>query len=355
MFDPAQIADGASYQGNLAEEPMAQLLMRLLKERATGRLSVRDEHGENLLFFMQGRPVGVILSQVVHPLGQLLLELGKVDSTQFVKAQRLIGNGERLPGQVFIEIGAITEADLKDVLGQQARRKAAVFVALKNLPFEFGKGPLFLTGFKSNPMEGAPLVFHALAASMDADGRRAFLAAFGSNRVRARNVDLGAPLGAFGFGKAEERFLQRLADWRTISDLDQGGTLPSEDIAALLRYLQEAQQLESAPPAEPAPAPVVTAPAPAPVEDEEEEAPAPPPPRPRARTATPMPAKANPPPPARRAPPQATRDLGPAPNSGIQVTGTRDLKKREKAAELPSVVVDFDALGVTPRQGRRSR
>ena len=85
-FDPSQQPDETSYEGHLDQESMGQVLAEILRHKVTGRITVRDDNGANHLFFMAGKPVGVVLSHVMHPLGQLLLELGKVDSAQFVKA-----------------------------------------------------------------------------------------------------------------------------------------------------------------------------------------------------------------------------------------------------------------------------
>lgn len=326
-LQPLEMTDETTYEGHLDAEPLPQILFTLLTTHATGRVSVRDAYGPNYLFFMQGRPVGVVLSQVTHPLGQLLLELGMVDSAQFVKAQRLIGEGERLPGQVFIEIGAITEAELKETLAIQARRKAERFVAFTGLPFEFNKGLSFLTGFKSSPLDGPPLVFHAVAASMSPEAREAFLQQrFGNQQIRAPQIQLGAAPEAFGFGRAEERFFLKLQDWNTVAELDQGGTLPRPEMAAILRFLDGIRQLEVAPPGVVHKPPPVAVPMP--VFDDPTPAPAPPPKRP---------------------PPPAAASYGPAPNSARVATRPRDLGagRADPAKALPSVVIDLDAA-VTP-------
>ena len=321
-LDPQHMADEASYEGHLSGEPMARVLATLVEQRATGRLTVQESAGASHMFFMQGRPVGVVLAQVTHPLGQLLLELGKIDSAQFVRAQRDIGDGERLPGQVFIEIGAITDVELKEILGIQARRKAQQFAALRAAPFTFSQGLGFLVGFKSSPSEGAPLVYHALAAELDPDGRRAWLKEAWHRQVRAPAVKLGGSPEAFGFGRAEERFLQRLAEWQTVEELDQFGTLPSEDVAVLLRFLELQGQLEMAPPGvnmKPKPAPA--APLPAVVVDLGPE-PAPPPRRPAPGNAPPASASA--------------------------VTRERELpapRAQPPPAARPSVVVDLEPPG----------
>ncbi len=354
-FDPTTQADEATYEGHLDQEPMGSVLSQVIRHKVTGRLTIRDEQGQNHLFLMQGRPVGVVLSQVLHPLGQLLLELGKVDSAQFVRAQRLIGDGERLPGQVFMEIGAITEGELKETLAIQARRKAQRFVSARGVAFEFSKGLSFLTGFKSTPMDGAPLLYHALSARLDAAARKAFLQKFGRQQVRATNANLGAPLDAFGFGRAEERFLGRLTDWHTVAELDQFGTLPGEDVALILAHLEGMGQLEVAPPgvvhpkAGAAPAPALSSPkTPAPVA-------VPPAAKPRAATPAPAPIAGVPADVSglRARPTPNRKDYGPAPNSAVAVTGTREVSdKKSEKKDVPSIVIDFDSLGVPP-SGKR--
>jgi hypothetical protein len=169
--------------------------------------------------------------------------------------------------------------------------------------------------------------------------------------VRAAQVNLGAPLESFGFGRAEERFLQRLADWHTVQALDQNGTLPPEDMAGLLYYLEALGQLEVGPAPQPKPAPIPT-PAPAPAARPAAK------PQPHAvvRNATPIPM----PVPQHQSDPHVSglrhkpvpKDYGPAPNSAIQVTGSRDMSERKEAEKnLPSVMIDYDSLGPTPRKG----
>lgn len=341
VLDPTQLQDDSTYEGHLSQEPMAQVLVTVIRSKATGRIAIHDEVGANYLYFMQGRPVGVQLSQVVYPLGQLLLELGKVDSAQFVKAQRLIGDGERLPGQVFMEIGAITEADLKETLSIQARRKAQRFATFQAVPFEFNKGLSFLTGFKSVPMEAPPLLYFSVAASLDASARQEYLEAFGGRRLRAKGSGLGAPLESFGFGRAEERFLQRLAEWHTIQELDQFGTLPREDMAALLKFMDSVGSLEVGEPAAAKPASVVGGQAPKPVM-----MPAPVPPGAKATKAPAVTARQT------SAGAKRPDSYGPSPNSGSQSTrGRRSIdsdKKPDDSRPLPTVMVDYESLGLPP-------
>ncbi len=73
MFDPALIADDACVDGHLDNDPIYGVLLALGQKLVTGRLTIDDAAGENHMYFMQGRPVGVHLAEHCHPLGQLLL------------------------------------------------------------------------------------------------------------------------------------------------------------------------------------------------------------------------------------------------------------------------------------------
>ena len=209
---------------------------------------------------MQGRPVGVQLAERVHPLGQLLLELGRTNGATFLRAQRLIAEGGRLPGQVFKELGVVDEAGLKDTLAIQARRKAEHFCRLGSRPFTFCKGLMYLSGFASTPLDLHGVIYLAVRQQTGEQAREAWLEGARLEQVRLvvpgavdgpRPVDhLGLPAApaAYGFGPPEERFLQRiLAGWESVADLGETGTLPREEMATLLRYLEVVGRLQRRP------------------------------------------------------------------------------------------------------------
>jgi hypothetical protein len=260
VFDPALIADDACAEGHLDVDPVFRVLLTLGQHAATGRLTVVDAAGENHLFFMQGRPVGVQLTERVHPLGQLLLELGRLNGATFLRAQRLIAEGDRLPGQVFKELGVVDEAGLKDTLAIQARRKAEHFCRLGSRPFTFCKGLMYLSGFASTPLDLHGVIYLAVRQQTGEQMREAWLESARNEQVRlvvpgdadaARPVDhIGLPAApaAYGFGPPEERFLQRiLAGWESVADLGETGTLPRDEMATLLRYLEVVGRLQRRP------------------------------------------------------------------------------------------------------------
>lgn len=249
-FDPSRVPEDTCVEGHLDGDPVYDVLLAMHAGRTTGRLSVEDAAGKNHLFFMQGRPVGVSLAEYAHPLGQLLLELGRVNGQTFVRAQRRIAESNRLAGQVFKELGVLDEDGLREVLTTQARRKAEHFCRLGSRPFTFCRGLSFLSGFTSTPMDLFAVVYLAVRAQLGSDARAAWIERARSQQVRITNapgdeLGLPAPLAVFGFGAAEERFLRRIVGgWEKVSDLVETGTLPPDEAALLLRYLEVLGRLE---------------------------------------------------------------------------------------------------------------
>lgn len=250
VFDPTRLADGTSVEGHLDAEPIYEVLLTIHRTQVTGRLTVDDATGPNHMYFMQGRPVGVALAEYIHPLGQLLLELGRVNGATFVRAQRLIAEGNRLAGQVFKEIGVLDDQSLRDLLAVQARKKAEHLCRLGSRPYTFHSGLIYLMGFTATPLDIWVVVFLGVRAQLGPEARAALIDGLKDHQVRIVNAPgdatgLPAPLSGFGFGAAEERFLQRIVGgWEKVSELCETGTLPLDEAAVLLRFLDVLGRLE---------------------------------------------------------------------------------------------------------------
>jgi hypothetical protein len=259
-FEPSKIPEDQCVQGHLDADPIYDVLLRVHGAKVSGRLTTEDASGPNHLYFMQGKPVGVQLAEYVHPLGQLLLELGRINGQTFVRAQRYIAEGNRLAGQVFKELGVLDDDSLKEVLVIQARKKVEHYCRLGSRAFTFCRGMTWLTGFNSTPLDLFAVAYLAVRAQLGPDARAAWIDAARDQQVRVVNAagdpfGLPASLQTFGFGPPEERFLQRIVGgWEKVSELVENGTLPAEDAAVLLRYLEVIGRLERRAPPAPVPA-----------------------------------------------------------------------------------------------------
>jgi len=248
-FKPDALSDMEVIEVHMDHCPLYKALLLIKDTQATGRMTIEDSTGENHMFFMQGRPVGVQTSRYLAPLGQLLLERNLCDAPTFVDAQRRIRDGGGLlAGQVFMNLGVINQEQLKDILAIQASRKARHFCCLGGRPFTFSKGLTFLTGFQSSPMNLHMLVYLAVSQQLSKPALERFLEILQDKDVRlspSSNALLPADLSTYGFGIAEERFLKRLKNkFQPVWELLETGTLLREDTAIFLRYLQVEGLLE---------------------------------------------------------------------------------------------------------------
>src|SRR5687768_7492047 len=183
-FDPGRTAEDTCVEGHLDGDPVYDVLLSMHGAKVSGRLTVEDSAGPNHMYFMQGKPVGVALAEYAHPLGQLLLELGRVNGQTFVRAQRLIAEGNRLAGQVFKELGVLDDDALRDVLAIQARKKAEHFCRLGSRPFTFCRGLQYLSGFTSTPLDIHVVIYLAVRSQLGPDARGAWIESARDQQVR---------------------------------------------------------------------------------------------------------------------------------------------------------------------------
>ncbi|MHB8419025.1 MAG: J domain-containing protein [Myxococcales bacterium] len=127
---------------NLAQTPLASVLVNALKLKVTGELAVRHELGEDRIYFQGGIPTGTQVLRSFKPLGRLLLELGWIDMAAMEKSIEMMGHDKR-QGEALVEIGAITREQLDDGLRLLQIRNLVEMARLTEgeLEFETGRPP----------------------------------------------------------------------------------------------------------------------------------------------------------------------------------------------------------------------
>ncbi len=118
-----------------------------------------------------------------------------------------------------------------------------------------------MSGFNATPLDIHAVIYLAVRQQMGPSSREALLEDLSGKEVHSPfspDQPLPAPLKEFEFGPPEERFLRRLCSgWQRVKDLKETGTLPAEDMAVMLRFLQLISRLDvRVPPAAAAPAAV---------------------------------------------------------------------------------------------------
>lgn len=126
-----------SEPGDLAQTPLAAVLLEALNQRATGVLEVVHGGGTSRLWFRDGRPVGAQVFAGFKPLGMMLLQAGLIDIDALSKSLSLMAETKRPQGAILVEMGVVSEEDVGRMLAEQQASYFGVIAALDAGPFAF--------------------------------------------------------------------------------------------------------------------------------------------------------------------------------------------------------------------------
>jgi tetratricopeptide (TPR) repeat protein len=201
--------------GDLARAPFAAVLIEALNLRATGALQVDHDGGTSQIFIRDGIPVGSQSFAGFMPLGQILLARGRIDVAALNESLGTMAATGRPQGEVLVEMGAVSQAEVDVALTEQQEQYLARIAALESGTFRFDADrppPEWTRGIRIQPLraivralekpQAAALVVSALQpAAVDP-----ISLASGYQRLAS----------AFGFSPAESRLVARLASRTTL-------------------------------------------------------------------------------------------------------------------------------------------
>ena len=123
--------------GDLAETPLAAILLEALNTRSSGVLEVAHGGGTSRLWFRDGRPVGAQVFAGFKPLGMMLLQAGLIDIDALSRSLALMAEKRRPQGELLVELGAVSAADVARVLAEQQAGYFGMIAALDAGRFAF--------------------------------------------------------------------------------------------------------------------------------------------------------------------------------------------------------------------------
>jgi hypothetical protein len=123
--------------GNLAETPLAAILLEALNLRASGVLEVGHGGGTSRLWFRDGRPVGAQVFAGFRPLGAMLLQAGIIDVDVLSRSLVRMAETRRPQGEILVEMGAVSAEVVGRTLAEQQAGYFALVAALDEAPFVF--------------------------------------------------------------------------------------------------------------------------------------------------------------------------------------------------------------------------
>jgi hypothetical protein len=98
--------------GKIADSDVAAQLGRLYLQRLTGRLTLRREAVEKIIFFDRGAPILGMSSDPDDRMGEMLVRRGRLTAAQLAEASEGLPRAERRLGAILVERGFIKPSEL---------------------------------------------------------------------------------------------------------------------------------------------------------------------------------------------------------------------------------------------------
>jgi hypothetical protein len=102
--------------GKIADSDVAAHLGRIYLQRLTGRLTLRREAVEMIIFLDRGAPILGMSSDPDDRMGEMLVRQGRLTAAQLAQASEGLPRAERRLGAVLVELGFIKPTDLSVVV-----------------------------------------------------------------------------------------------------------------------------------------------------------------------------------------------------------------------------------------------
>ncbi len=110
-------------QGSLSERPLAAVLMDVLEARVTGYLDLRRDQVRKRVHLREGVPAFVESGVRAETLGQILVNVGRIDKEQHFRTVRHMTDSGGMYGEALVHLGLMEEDEVLEFLAQQVRRK----------------------------------------------------------------------------------------------------------------------------------------------------------------------------------------------------------------------------------------
>ncbi len=120
-------------RGNFRNTPFAHILVYLKNKALHGTLKIREEAHEILIYFRDGQPARVSSTEPGKRLGEVLVEMGKLSTTQLQESLAEMQQTGELHGQALVRLGFVDGATLVAGITEQMTQKMLV-------AFEFSEG-----------------------------------------------------------------------------------------------------------------------------------------------------------------------------------------------------------------------
>lgn len=229
------------------DTPLAQLLLKLCEEHATGSLELLTARAEEMatVVFTRGRVTKVRTSAGICYLGSVLYELGYITSDQLDASLLELAKARKPHGRILLERGTVTLDQLATGLREQILRKLThLFTFGPKSTFSFHETDL-LPEYGGRDMvlvDPMPAIWRGIRDTATADHVRALLTRLGTSRCRLVS---GSGIERFQFQADEQSVVECLRiKPMSVAELHALGVLPPASVGLLVYCLLLSKQLE---------------------------------------------------------------------------------------------------------------
>ena len=247
MSEVQTIADATpSATGVLARTPLAHLYIYLSERRLTGTLVLRPADGpEASLYIREGHALRIHTTEPAHYLGRVLTDLGYINEHQLRISLDRLKAERKQHGQILIESGFISAAQLADGLLQQANRKLrAIFRLAPATTYAYYAAADFVGAASTDSpiaIDLLPVTWRAINEYPNWDTVHATIQRVGGGKMHlAHNADLAR----CEFLHDESAAALALKTSRSIDELAGLGLLDARTCDLLVYFLMITKQVE---------------------------------------------------------------------------------------------------------------
>ncbi|MBW2279459.1 MAG: response regulator [Deltaproteobacteria bacterium] len=123
LIGPAEEPDSEAGKTKLGTKPAAEILWDAMEARFTGALQFQREKVHKVLILNRGEPSLIRSNSARECLGRRLLAAGRIDRAALDESLRRCKDDGKRQGEVFVELGVVTQAEIEAELAAQAADK----------------------------------------------------------------------------------------------------------------------------------------------------------------------------------------------------------------------------------------
>jgi curved DNA-binding protein CbpA len=220
--------------GDLAQTPLAALLLEALNVGATGVLTIVAGGARSQVYLRAGVPVGAQTFAAFRPLGQLLLAERAIDADALARSLGEMARSGRPQGEVLLAMGVVTREQVDHALSEQQAGYVALVAGLAEgrFSFEGRPPPPWTAGVRVAPLR-------AILQALEAPPARGLVASAiaGVTAPLALAPDCARLGAAFGWSAAEGALVARLPALPDLGAFLADPAVPPDRARAILAAL----------------------------------------------------------------------------------------------------------------------